>query len=257
MKNSISVKDLSAGYGGADIVSGISFDVEPGEILTMIGPNGGGKSTVLKAVCGLLKRSGGSVELCGKNADTLSRTERSRLLSAMLTGQICPELMTCREAIAAGRYPYTGMFGTLTEDDKRIVENAVRTVNAEAFADSDLNSVSDGQRQRVLLGSAICQQPRVLILDEPTSYLDIRHKIAFFEILRGLADEGLAVVMSLHELDFAEKISDKVICIKNGTLYRPNNSCDSDKSNNSVFSPDNVCGLYDIPRGLYDKYFNN
>lgn len=242
----VSVNNLSASYGGADIVSGISFEVEPGEILTMIGPNGGGKSTVLKAMCGLLKRSGGSVELCGKNADTLSRAERSRILSVMLTERIHPDLMTCREVIAAGRYPYTGTFGALTEDDKRIVENAVQTVNAEDFADSDFNSVSDGQRQRVLLARAVCQQPKVLVLDEPTSYLDIGHKIAFFEILRGLADEGLAVVMSLHELDFAEKISDKVICIQNGTLHR---------SDEPIFSPENVCGLYDFPRGLYDKYF--
>ena len=240
------VNDLSAGYGGADIVSGISFEVEPGEILTMIGPNGGGKSTVLKAMCGLIKKSGGSVELCGKNADFLSRTERSRILSVMLTERIRPDLMTCREVIAAGRYPYTGTFGALTEEDEKIVESAVRTVNAEDFADQDFNSVSDGQRQRVLLGTAICQQPKVLILDEPTSYLDIRHKIAFFEILRGLADNGLAVVISLHELDFAEKVSDKVICIQNGTLRR---------SDEPIFSPENVCGLYDIPRELYDKYF--
>lgn len=244
--SAILVKELSAGYGGADIVSGISFEVEAGEILTMIGPNGGGKSTVLKAVCGLLQRSGGSVEICGRNADTMSRAERSRILSVMLTERIRPDLMTCRDVIAAGRYPYTGTFGALTEEDEKIVENAVETVNARDFADSDFNSVSDGQRQRVLLARAICQEPRVLILDEPTSYLDIRHKIAFFEILRRLADEGLAVVMSLHELDFAEKISDKVICIQNGMLR---------SSDEPIFSPENVCGLYNIPRELYDKYF--
>lgn len=243
---SISVKDLSAGYGGADIVSGISFEVSPGEILTMIGPNGGGKSTILKAVCGLISRSGGSVELCGNNADSLSRAERSRILSVMLTERLRPDLMTCREVIAAGRYPYTGMFGALSEQDERIVENAVKTVNAEDFADSDFNSVSDGQRQRVLLARAICQEPKVLILDEPTSYLDIKHKIAFFEILRRLADEGLAVVMSLHELDFAEKVSDKVICVQGGRLlgHTP-----------ETFSPENICGLYGIERRLYDKYF--
>lgn len=242
---SVSVNNLSAGYGGEDVVSGVTFDVRPGEILTMIGPNGGGKSTILKALCGIIKKSGGVVELCGKNIDSLSRTERSQMLSVMLTERIRPELMTCREVIAAGRYPYTGFFGSLTDEDKKIVENAVRTVNAQDFADRDFNAVSDGQRQRVLLARAVCQEPRVLILDEPTSYLDIRHKIAFFEILRVLADSGLAVVMSLHELDFAEKISDKVICIQNGTLR---------KTEEKIFSPENICGLYDIPRELYDKY---
>lgn len=249
MLNLISVKDLSAGYGGVDIVSGISFDVCSGEILTMIGPNGGGKSTILKAVCGLIPRSGGSVELCGKNADSLNRTERSQILSVMLTERLRTDLMTCRDVIAAGRYPYTGIFGALSERDERIVDSAVETVNAMEFANADFNSISDGQRQRVLLARAICQEPKVLILDEPTSYLDIRHKIAFFEILRKLADDGLAVVMSLHELDFAEKVSDKVICVQNGRLLEyAEHICET-------FSPENICSLYGIPRGLYDKYF--
>ncbi len=246
MSNSISVKNLSAGYGGVDIVSGISFEVGAGEILTIIGPNGGGKSTILKAVCGLIPRSGGSVELCGNNFDSMSRAERSRILSVMLTERLRPDLMTCRDVISAGRYPYTGMFGALSEQDERIIKNAVEIVNAEEFADSDFNSISDGQRQRVLLARAICQEPKVLILDEPTSYLDIRHKIAFFEILRKLADDGLAVVMSLHELDFAEKVSDKVICVQGGRML---------ENSPETFSPENICALYGIPRALYNKYF--
>lgn len=245
MENLIAVKDLSAGYGGADVISGVSFEVSGGEILTLIGPNGGGKSTILKAVCGLIPKSGGSVELCGKNADKMSRAERSRVLSVMLTERLRPELMTCRDVIAAGRYPYTGMFGALSENDERVIDNAIEIVNAREFADADFNSISDGQRQRVLLARAICQEPKVLILDEPTSYLDIKHKIAFFEILRGLAADGLAVVMSLHELDFAEKVSDKVICVRGGKCFE----------NADTFSAENVCSLYGIPRGLYDKYF--
>lgn len=246
MESLITVKNLSAGYGGADIISGVSFEVSGGEILTMIGPNGGGKSTILKAVCGLIPKSGGSVELCGKNADLMSRAERSRVLSVMLTERLRPELMTCRDVIAAGRYPYTGMFGALSDNDERIIDNAVEVVNAREFADADFNSISDGQRQRVLLARAICQEPRVLILDEPTSYLDIKHKIAFFEILRGLAAKGLAVVMSLHELDFAEKVSDKVISVRGGKCF---------ENGEDTFSAENVCSLYGIPRGLYDKYF--
>lgn len=246
MLNSITVKDLSAGYGGVDIVSGVSFEASPGEILTMIGPNGGGKSTILKAICGLIPKNGGSVEICGKNADSLSRAERSRILSVMLTERLRPDMMTCRDVIAAGRYPYTGMFGVLTEQDERIVENAVEIVNACEFANSDFNSISDGQRQRVLLARAICQEPKVLILDEPTSYLDIRHKIAFFEILRKLADDGLAVVMSLHELDFAEKVSDKVICVRGGRCF---------ENAPETFSSENICSLYGIPKELYNKYF--
>lgn len=242
----VSVKDLSAGYGSGDVVKNISFEVGEGEILTLVGPNGCGKSTVLKTLCGLIPKSGGSVELCGKNADKLGRSERAKLLSAMLTERVRPDLMTCREVIAAGRYPHTGMFGTLTPEDEQIVEGAIETVDAAEFADADFNSISDGQRQRVLLARAICRQPRILILDEPTSYLDIKHKIAFFEILQRLSESGLSVVMSLHELDFAEKISDKVLCLKNGEAL---------KAYGGEFSAENICRLFGIERKLYDKYF--
>lgn len=250
MKTAVSVKELSAGYnGGKDVVSGISFDVNEGGILTLIGPNGGGKSTVLKAVSGYIPKSGGTVELCGRNADGISRAELAKMLSVMLTERIRPDLMTCRDVAAAGRYPYTGMFGTLTAEDHKIVEDALAAVNAEDFADADFNSVSDGQRQRILLARAVCQQPRILILDEPTSYLDIRHKIMFFEILRQQVEKsGIAVIMSLHELDFAERVSDKVLCIKDGKSFLSGEPKD-------IFSEKNIRELYDIPAELYGKYF--
>lgn len=250
MMKSVLVEDLSAGYnGGKDVISGISFEVNEGEILTLIGPNGGGKSTVLKTVSGYIPKSGGRVELCGQDMGGISGADMAKMLSVMLTERIRPDLMTCRDVAAAGRYPYTGTFGVLTAEDHRIVDDALRAVNAEELADTDFNSVSDGQRQRVLLARAICQQPRILILDEPTSYLDIRHKIMFFEILkRQVEDLGIAVIMSLHELDFAERVSDKVLCIKDGRIFLSGKP-------NEIFSEENIRALYDIPGELYGKYF--
>lgn len=250
MKTAVSVKELSAGYsGGKDVVSGISFDVDEGSILTLIGPNGGGKSTVLKAVAGYIPKSGGTVELCGRNADGISRVDLAKMLSVMLTDRIRPDLMTCRDVAAAGRYPYTGTFGTLTAEDHRIVDEALCAVNAEDLADVDFNSVSDGQRQRILLARAICQQPRILILDEPTSYLDIRHKIMFFEVLRQQVESmGIAVIMSLHEPDLAERVSDKILCIKDGKSFLSGSPAD-------IFTEENIRDLYDIPEELYRKYF--
>ncbi len=249
MMKSVLVEDLSAGYNGKDAVRDISFEVSEGEILTLIGPNGGGKSTVLKAISGYIPKSGGRVELCGQSMEAFSRADMAKMLSVMLTEHIRPDLMTCRDVAAAGRYPYTGMFGVLTSEDHRIVDDALRAVNAEDLADVDFNSVSDGQRQRVLLARAICQQPRILILDEPTSYLDIRHKIMFFEILKQqVAGSGIAVIMSLHELDFAERVSDKVLCIKDGGIFLSGKP-------NEIFSEENIKALYDIPGELYGKYF--
>ena len=248
MEAAVFVKDLSAGYGKGNVIEDVSFEVNYGEILTLIGPNGGGKSTVIKAVTGFLEH-GGEVFLCGENARKISRAELSRLLAVMLTERIKPDLMTCRDVVAAGRYPYTGTFGALTKTDSEIIDNALKTVEAEDLADADFNSISDGQKQRILLARAVCQQPKILVLDEPTSYLDIRHKIVFFEILEKLVRERkIAVILSLHELDLAEKVSDKILCVKGGRVTLSG-------SPKEVFTEENIRALYDIPEELYRKYF--
>lgn len=249
MSAAVLVEDLSAGYNGKkDVISGISFEVDEGGILTLIGPNGGGKSTVIKSISGYIPKSGGRVEFLGRGIETFSRAELAKTLSVMLTERIRPELMTCREVAAAGRYPYTGTFGVLTDDDNKIVDETLAAVNAAELSDRDFNSVSDGQRQRVLLARALCQQPRVLILDEPTSFLDIRHKIMFFEILREqVANSGIAVIMSMHEPELARRVSDNVLCIKDGRVFMSGTP--------DTLTEKSIRGLYDIPGELYSKYF--
>lgn len=249
MDAAVCVKELAAGYGKKNVVEDITFEVQEGEILSLIGPNGGGKSTIIKAVTGFLEKSRGEVLFFGENADKLGRAELSKILSVMLTERVKPDLMTCRDVVAAGRYPYTGMFGALSANDSEIVRNALKTVEAEELADTDFNSISDGQRQRILLARAVCQQPKILVLDEPTSFLDIRHKIVFFEILEKLVRENkLAVILSLHELDFAQKISDRIMCVKGGRITLSG-------SPSEVFTEENIRGLYEIPADLYKKYF--
>ena len=204
----ISSEKLSVGYGRKIIVNGVDFEVRAGEILTLIGPNGTGKSTLLKTLAGYLEAVCGTVIIEGKNASGISDREMAKKLSVLLTERIRPELMTCREVVESGRYPYTGRFGILSEKDRNAVNIAIEAVSMAEIADAFFNSVSDGQRQRVMLARAICQEPRILILDEPTSYLDIHHKIVFFEILRKYAKEKkIAVILSMHEPDFARIIS--------------------------------------------------
>lgn len=250
MKNTvISADKLSVGYEKNIIVSGINFEVKQGEILTLIGPNGAGKSTVLKTLAGYLESITGNIIIVGRDAHKISASEMSQKLSVLLTERICPDLMTCQEVVETGRYPYTGKFGLLSEHDKKIVNNAIEAVEISELSDMDFNSVSDGQKQRVMLARAICQKPEILILDEPTSYLDIRHKIVFFEILRRLVSERkIAVILSIHELNFAEKISDKVLCIKGGKIIRAGEP-------KEIFTEENIREIYDIPQNLYRKYF--
>lgn len=218
--------------------------------MSLIGPNGSGKSTILKTIAGYLKKMGGKVYIGSRNADNISEKEASKLLSVVLTERIKPELMSCREVVETGRYPYTGRFGILSETDSEAVNKAIKMVEMEYFADMDFSEVSDGQKQRVMLARAICQEPEILILDEPTSYLDIHHKIIFLEILRKLADEKkIAVIVSMHELDFAEKISDYTICIKGGEIVQ----CGKPEK---IFTAKTIRELFDISEDLYKKYFS-
>ena len=212
---------LSVGYGDRTVVSDIALSAEPGQILCLIGPNGAGKSTLLKTLLRLLPPTAGAVYLEGKELRTYSERELARRSAAMLTGRPEPELMKSAEVVAAGRYPYTGRLGILSEEDRRVVRESMEKVGVSELADTDFTHLSDGQRQRVLLARALCQEPRLLILDEPTSFLDIRHKLDFLQLLRELVRERqLAVVMSMHELELAQRFADRLLCIRDGRVDR-------------------------------------
>ncbi len=211
---------LTIGYK-SDLISGIGLEVRPGMIVTLIGPNGCGKSTLLKTISGSLKARGGLVYLSGEDISSLDAHEIARQMSLVMTASVKPERMTCREVIETGRYPYTGMLGILSQHDREVVDRIINITNTLDVADKQFNAISDGQRQRVMLARAICQEPEVLVLDEPTSFLDIRYKLDILTRIRQFAkDEGMAVIMSLHELDIAMRISDTVIAMGNGEVRR-------------------------------------
>ena len=239
-------ENMTVGYGGVPLIRDIALSVSGGEILSLVGPNGSGKSTILKSLIRELALLGGTVYLDGRDSSRLSAAETARTLAVMMTGRIAPERMTCWDVAAAGRYPYTGRLGILGAEDREKVCEALALVHAEELADRDFTCISDGQRQRVLLARAICQQPRVLILDEPTSFLDIRYKLELLTILKNLVRErSVAVVLSLHELDLAQKISDRVICVANGEIARVGTP-------EEVFTDGSVQRLYGLTAGSYD-----
>ena len=207
--------DLCAGYDKKVVISGVSFEVKAGQIVTLIGPNGSGKSTVLKTITGQLARLGGSISVLDKDLSGISAAEAALHVSMVMTERIHPEYMTCRDVIATGRYPYTGKLGILGEADWRAVDDAIKLVHAEDVADSDFMRISDGQRQRVMLARAICQDTEIIVLDEPTSFLDMFYKLDLLKTIRFLARErGKAILMSLHELDLVKMIADTVVCLK-------------------------------------------
>ena len=210
----ISTSALDTGYEKKVVVSGVEIEIRRGEIAALIGPNGAGKSTVLKTIAGQLDPLGGTVYIEGRARGEYNQSEIARMQAVMLTDRMPAEKMTCEEAVSLGRYPYTGRLGILSAEDRRIVRESMELVHVEELADRDYNAISDGQRQRVLLARAICQEPEIMILDEPTSYLDIRHKLEFLDLLRSLTrDKKIGVIMSMHELELAHLIADKVICV--------------------------------------------
>jgi iron complex transport system ATP-binding protein len=245
----LSTEDLSVGYGKSAIVDGIRIRVEAGEILCLIGPNGAGKSTILKTLIRQLRPMEGTVLLEDTPLSDLKERELARKSAAVLTRRIATELITCEEIVAMGRYPYTGMLGILSETDREKVDETIRVVRIEEIRKNDFDCISDGQRQRVLLARALCQEPKLLIMDEPTSFLDIRNKLEFLSILRRLVRErDLAVVMSLHELDLAQKFCDRIVCVGDGKIKAIG-------SPEEIFEGDVIRELYAVEHGSYDCLF--
>ncbi|MBQ6904552.1 MAG: ABC transporter ATP-binding protein [Spirochaetia bacterium] len=247
----LKLDSLTVGYNGIPLISDITLSLSKGEILTLIGPNGSGKSTILKSITRHLAAISGTLYLDSRNMRLISGKDVAKKLAVVLTERIRPDLTSCFEFVAAGRYPYTGSFGMLTAHDKDIVMKALEKVNALDIADKDISQISDGQRQRILLARAICQEPEVIVLDEPTSFLDIRHKIELLGILSDMAkNSGISVVMSLHEIDLAQRISDKIVCVKGDHIA-------SYGTPEEIFSDNLIRQLYEIETGSFNALLGN
>ncbi|MBQ9015924.1 MAG: ABC transporter ATP-binding protein [Firmicutes bacterium] len=247
----IRMDDLSVGYNGKALIRDICIDIRKGDIVTLIGPNGAGKSTILKSITRQLALIGGKVYFDEQNLHSMPARDLSQKMAVVLTERLKTDLLTCYDIVASGRYPYTGKLGLLTEEDERMVDEAMAVVHATELGPKDFNAISDGQRQRILLARAICQDPEIIILDEPTSFLDIRYKLELLTILRSMAKKkGITVIMSLHEIDLAEKISDRIICVKGDRIYRYGVP-------EEIFHEDMIRELYSLDNGFFDPLFGS
>ena len=244
-------RGLAVGYNGSALIHDIDIALGKGRILTLIGPNGSGKSTILKTLSRQLAAIRGAALLDGAGVFAMPQRELAKKQAVVLTDRIRPGLYTAREIVAFGRYPYTNAIGRLTREDEEIVTESLQRVNAGEFAEREFSTLSDGQKQRIVLARAFAQRPELLILDEPTAYLDIRHKTELLSILRELARErGMTVIMSLHEIDLAAKVSDLIMCVKGDTIA-------------AFGEPDEVLRrisieeLYGMDKGAFDPLFGS
>ncbi|MQA88031.1 MAG: ATP-binding cassette domain-containing protein [Streptosporangiales bacterium] len=191
------------------VLSGLFAHARPGELTVLLGPNGAGKSTLLRTLCGLQPPLAGWVCLDGADLRTMDRVRLARSLAVVLTERVDIALLTVRELVALGRHPYTPATGRLGEADGEVVARALETVGAGHLAGRRLSEISDGERQRVMIARALAQQPDLVLLDEPTAFLDVSGRAAIIALLGRLArEQGLTVVVSTHELNLALPVAD-------------------------------------------------
>ncbi len=234
---------LRIGYGKKTVARGIDFTLQPGEILAVVGPNGSGKSTLLKTVAGFLPLIDGELFLDECPSEKMKRETRARFLSVVTTDRPDVEWMKVWDVAASGRYPYTGKLGILSDEDRQIVEDALIRLEADDLKDRYFRELSDGQKQRVMLAKSIAQKPELLILDEPTSFLDIRYQLEFMEIAAELAREDkMALLMSIHELPVARNLADRVLTLRNGKMDRIGEA--------GILTEEYIRELYSIPERL-------
>lgn len=247
----VQLNKLTVGYDGIPLVSEMNIGIRQGEIVSLIGPNGSGKSTILKSLVRQLPVVSGTVFLSGKDMAQLREQDTATQMAVVLTDRIKAELMTCYDIVATGRYPYTGRFGKLTAEDEEKVEEAIRLVHAEEIGPRSFQAISDGQKQRILLARAIAQEPDIIVLDEPTSYLDMRYKLELLTILKQLSREKrVTVIMSLHEIDLAQRISDKVLCVRENHAF-------SYGTPDEIFRGDLLQELYGLDSAHIDPCFKD
>lgn len=215
----LNIHSLSIRYSDKTIVNDFSIEVMEGEVVSIIGPNGSGKSTILKGVSGLIPCLSGQVCIANQEASQLSHKQVSQLMCMLCQSNTNPADMTVKELVSYGRMPHKKWYERLNAEDIEITEWALDKTGMTTYQDRLVNSLSGGEAQRAWLAMALAQRPKVLLLDEPTTYLDIAHQLEVLELVRTLNRElNLTVVMVLHDLNHASTYSDKVCVIQKGRL---------------------------------------
>lgn len=202
------------------IASDLDLALRPGRLVCLLGPNGVGKSTLLRSLAGMQRPLRGTVRLDGEDVHTLAPQTVAKKLSVVLTERIDVGMLSAYALVALGRHPHTGWGGKLSGVDERIIQNAILSVGAEALAHRLVNELSDGERQKVMIARALAQSPQVMLLDEPTAYLDLPRRVEIVQILRRLAHaQHRAILLSTHDLDLALRSADEVWLMENGALH--------------------------------------
>ena len=200
----------------AAALDGVSLDVPTGSLYAVLGPNGSGKSTLMKALLGVAPVTAGRIALDGRPSAEWSRRDIARSVGAVAQAESIAFPLSTRELVAMGRYPYLGPLDGEREEDRSAVARALEACDVSELSERDVTTLSGGELQRARIARALAQEPRALVLDEPTSSLDIRHEMAILELLRGAATSGMTVVLITHGLDVAAQFADRMLLLSHG-----------------------------------------
>jgi len=209
---------LTLGYDERSVVHGVDLDIAPGSLTVLVGANASGKSTLLRGLSRLMTPLSGRVLVEGRDATALRGRELARILGVLPQSPIAPEGIIVADLVARGRYPHHGIFGGHRSDDDAVVAAALDATDAAELASRRVDELSGGQRQRAWIAMALAQQPRILLLDEPTSSLDIAHQTEVLDVLRAEVARGMTVVVVLHDLTLAARDADEVVVLADGEI---------------------------------------
>lgn len=247
MSSVIVAEKLNVGYQKKTIVENVNISGIKGQLICLLGPNGSGKSTILKTLTGLLAPVDGTVYISGNDVLRSNKDEMAKKLAVVLTEQLSLGFLTVFEIAAMGRYPHTNHFGKLSVTDIQVVNDALTAVGALQLKNRFFSELSDGEKQKVMIARALVQQPMLIVLDEPTSHLDVKHKVEVLKILQQLCSEkGMTVVLSLHDIDLAIKACQTVLLIRRGKIV-------AQGTPEEVIKDGTIQMLYDIKGAHYNE----
>lgn len=236
----VEARRLVAGYNGRPVLEDVSLSIEAGTITALVGPNGSGKSTLLRALSRLLKPHDGAVWLDGKDIASLSTSLVARKLAVLPQGPSTPEGLTVAELVEQGRFPHVGALRMLRRQDHQATRDAIQMCGMSDMADRHLDTLSGGERQRAWIALALAQETPVLLLDEPTTFLDIAHQLEVMQVIARLNQEReMTIVMVVHDLNQAARFADRIIALHQGAIV-------ADGAPEEVLTPDRVERIFGV-----------
>lgn len=250
-KTVLSCRNLVVGYKNTPIIKNININFEAGRFITLLGPNGAGKTTLLRTLSRHLELLAGTIHIGDRPLAEFRQAELARIMAVVLTDKVTPPLFNVFQFVALGRYPHTDFLGRLSEQDREVVSHSLSAVHAENLTHREFASLSDGEQQKVLVARALAQEPQILLLDEPTAHLDLKHRVEVMAILRNLCQsKGITVIASLHDVDIAAKVSDRVALVKNGAITNWGYP-------EEVLTSEAVAELYDFNSACFNQYLGS